>query len=252
MPQGGRLRIRTSATTLSEGLLHAGGMIPPGRYCVLSVADEGTGMPPEVLSRIFEPFFTTKGGTRGTGLGLSTVYGIVEQLGGHLVVQSAPGRGSSFELYLPMLEATATVMVQRPMGVALGDEVILVVEDLGAIRSLAQRTLSRAGYRVVTAESGEEARMAGRRAPRIDLIVMDVMLPGERGPAVARELKELHPAARIIYVSGNLGMREEDSSPDGQQWFLQKPFSPEQLLSIVRTALDAPVQSGVAPETPRT
>ncbi len=252
MPQGGRLSIRTSTANLTAGLLHAGGVIPAGRYCILSVVDEGTGMPPEVLSRIFEPFFTTKGGTRGTGLGLSTVYGIVQQIGGYLVVQSTPGRGSSFELYFPAAEAAPSASVHLPPGKAFGDAVVLVVEDQDDIRALAQRILSRAGYRVVTAGTGDEARMVGRRTTRIHLIVMDVELAGERGPTVARELKDVHPSARVVYISGNLGVREEDGLPDGQQWFLQKPFSPEQLLSTVRAALDAPVHSGIAPEAPTT
>jgi PAS domain S-box-containing protein len=253
MPQGGRLRIRTAATRLAAGLLHAGGSVPPGAYTVLSVADEGAGMPPEVLSRIFEPFFTTKGGTRGTGLGLSTVYGIVQQAGGHIVVESAVGRGSTFELYFPAAEAERLgPTVQRPLGAAWGDEAILLVEDQAPIRALAQRTLTRAGYSILTAESGDQARSVARNASRIDLIVMDVLLPGERGPRVACDLRELHPAARVLFISGNLGVAGEECLPDGPQAFLQKPFNPEQLLSAVRAALDAPLPDGVARVARRT
>ena len=253
MPQGGRLRIRTSATRLDAGLLHDAGVVPPGAYTVLRVADEGTGMTPEVLSRIFEPFFTTKGGTRGTGLGLSTVYGIVQQAGGHIVVQSAASRGSTFELYFPAAASEpARVTAQRPLGTKSGGEAILLVEDQPAIRELAQRSLTRAGYSLLTAEHGDQARSVARNAPRVDLIVMDVQLPGERGPRVASDLRELHPAARLLFMSGNLGVAEEECLPDGMQWFLQKPFSPEQLLAAVRAALDAPLPSGIAPGGRRT
>jgi two-component system cell cycle sensor histidine kinase/response regulator CckA len=241
---GHGLTIRTSTASLTE-LAAPGSVIPPGRYIVLSkrryqdVAGCWAGS---------SAFFYDEGRHRGTGLGLSMVYGIVRQLGGHLVVRvlRAGAAASSCTSRRPRPAGGRGL----PPGAAWGG--ILVVEDQAVIRSLAQRTLSRAGYLVVTAESGEEARVVGRRTTRIHLIVMDIGLPGERGPAVARDLRELHPAARILYISGNLGMREEDTTPDGPHWFLQKPFSPEQLLTTVRTALDAPVPSGIAPGTPGT
>jgi PAS domain S-box-containing protein len=248
MPQGGRLRIRTFTSRLADGLLHGGGVVPPGEYAVLSVADEGSGMTPDVLGRIFEPFFTTKGGTRGSGLGLSSVYGIVQQAGGHIVVQSTAGRGSTFDLYFPAAEAEpAPATVQRPVGAVRGDEAILLVEDQPAIRLLVQRTLTRAGYSVLPAENGDQARSLAKQAAHLDLIVMDVLLPGERGPRVACDLRVLHPAARLLFISGNLDVADEAGLPDGPQWFLQKPFNPEQLLSTVRAALDAPLHSGIAP-----
>jgi len=247
MPQGGRLRIRTTLVELSAGLRHAGGMIPRGRYVVLGISDEGTGMTPEVQSHIFEPFFTTKGGTRGTGLGLSTVYGILQQSSGHVVVQSTLGRGSSFELYFPAAEVDqARPKVLRPLGAAPGDEQILLVEDQASIRALAERVLKRAGYTVLTAESGDEARSVARAAGRIHLIMMDVLLPGERGPRVAQDLRTMHPGARLVYVSGTSGVPGESGLP-ATRWFLQKPFTAEQLLSTVRAALDAPAES-IAPE----
>ncbi len=241
MPRGGRLRIQTAVADLGAGLLHAGGVVPPGRYIQLTVADEGVGMPPEVLDRIFEPFFTTKGGTRGAGLGLSTVYGIMQQAGGHVVVQSASGRGSSFDLYFPAAQAEATgVTVNRPIGAAWGDETILVVEDQPAIRALAQRVLTQAGYTALIAESGDQARTVVLNASRLHLIVMDVLLPGEHGPQVAAELRLAHPEARLLFISGNSGVGEEAELPEGQYWFLQKPFTPDQFLATVRSALDAP------------
>ena len=246
MPQGGLLRIRTAVADLGAGLLHAGGVVPPGRYVQLTVADEGIGMSPEVLDRIFEPFFTTKGGSRGSGLGLSTVYGIIQQAAGHIVVQTATGRGTSFDLYFPMAQAEAGgVTVQRPLGAAWGDETILVVEDQPAIRSLAQRVLARAGYSVLLAESGDAARSVARNASRLHLIVMDVLLPGERGPRVAAELREQHPEARVLFISGNSGVDDEPSLPEGPYWFLQKPFTPDQFLATVRSALDAPIASAL-------
>jgi two-component system cell cycle sensor histidine kinase/response regulator CckA len=252
MPQGGRLSIRTSAAQLEAGLLHPGGVVPPGRYVLLSVADEGSGMAPEVLDRIFEPFFTTKGGTRGTGLGLSTVYGILQQASAHVLVRSLPGRGTTFDLYFPAAEALlAAGTVNRPLGAAWGDESILVVEDQPAIRFLAERVLTRAGYSVLTAENGDAARAQARQASRLHLIVMDILLPGERGPRVAAELRQFHPEARLVFISGNTGVGEETYLPEGQHWFLQKPFTPEQFLATVRAALDAPVPSTIAPESPR-
>ena len=246
MPHGGRLGVRTRTADLSAGLLHSGGVIPRGRYVVLSVKDEGIGMSPEIQSHIFEPFFTTKGGNKGTGLGLSTVYGIVQQSGGHIVVQSAPGQGTSFDLYFPATQSGASrPQVLRPLGATPGDEHILLVEDQDSIRTLTERVLKRAGYTVLSAESGAAARDVARRTERIHLIVMDVLLPGERGPRVAEELLALHPAAKLVYVSGTSSSSDESGLP-AMQWFLQKPFTTEQLLSTVRSALDAPTES-VAP-----
>ena len=241
MPQGGRLRISTRLAELPAGLLHAGGVVPGGRWIVLTVADEGTGMPPDVLVRIFEPFFTTKGGSRGTGLGLSTVHGIVQQQKGHIVVQSEPQRGSTFELYFPALVELEPPRVARPLGAGSGSETILLVEDQAAIRTLAERTLRRAGYTVLSAESGSAARELAGRTGSIQLVVMDVLLPGERGPRVARELKRLHPEAGLLFISGHDQLETEDSlaAGPGPHWFLQKPWSPDQLLSMVRAALDA-------------
>ena len=242
MPRGGMLRIRTAVADLGAGLLHGGGVVPPGTYVLLSVADQGTGMTPEVMDRIFEPFFTTKGGTRGTGLGLSTVYGIIQQAGGHVVVQSAPGKGTRFDLYFPVARSEpADTTVNRPLGAAWGDETILIVEDQPAIRALAQRVLTRAGYAALIAESGDQARLVARGADRLHLIVMDVLLPGERGPKVAADLREAHPEARLLFISGNSGVGEEAELPDEPFWFLQKPFTPDQFLATVRSALDAPV-----------
>ncbi|HEV8151169.1 MAG TPA: response regulator [Gemmatimonadales bacterium] len=248
MPQGGRLLIRTSEVSLASGLLHAHGVVPPGRYVLLSVADRGVGMTADVVDHIFEPFFTTKG-MRGSGLGLSTVYGIVRQSGGYVVVQSTPGAGTRFDLYLPAAAAApATPSVARPHGAAWGDEALLVVEDQPAIRALVQRVLSSAGYAVLLAENGDEARLLARRATRLHLIIMDILLSGERGPELAGELRELHPSARILFISGNTGLADEAHLPEGSHWFLQKPFGPEQLLTTVRAALDAPTASTIAPD----
>jgi CheY-like chemotaxis protein len=216
---------------------------------VLSVKDEGIGMIPEVQSHIFEPFFTTKGGTKGTGLGLSTVYGILQQSDGHIVLQSAPGQGSNFELYFHATEAEVTrPKVLRPLGATPGDECILLVEDQDSIRTLADRVLKRAGYTVLSAETGAVARELAGRTQQIHLIVMDVLLPGERGTRVAEDLLALHPGAKLVYISGTSD-HSEDSGLPAMRWFLQKPFTTEQLLSAVRNALDSPNES-VAPDGP--
>ena len=247
MPGGGRLRIRTSATTLSAGLLHSGGVVPAGRYVQLTVADEGVGMTPEVMARMFEPFFTTKAGGKGAGLGLSTVYGIVKQCGGHLVAQSTPGAGSIFDLYFPAGENPAAAPGTARGGSVPAGRTILVVEDTPAILSLAERVLARAGYSLLTAEHGSGARdLAAAPGARIDLILMDLLLPGERGPQVAVDLQRLHPEARLVFISGSMGVSEEAFLPPGRYWFLQKPFTPDQLLHVIRQALDTPAEPAVA------
>jgi PAS domain S-box-containing protein len=252
MPRGGRLSVATSACELAAGLAYDGGLVPPGRYVLLTVADNGTGMTPETRRRIFEPFFTTKGGSRGTGLGLSTVYGIMQQVRGHIVVTTAPEQGTRFDLYFPTAAPGSApgTPVTRPLGAARGDERILLVEDEPAVRTLTERVLSRAGYHVMAAPDGSTARVLASEAALLQLILMDVLLPGERGPGVASELLERHPEARIVFISGIDGLAGEENLPPGRHWFLSKPFTQSQLLGVVRAALDgAPAsrpESGIA------
>jgi PAS domain S-box-containing protein len=238
MPRGGRLTLRTGNREL-DGAARPG--LPPGRYVVLAVSDDGVGMDAEVRARVFEPFFTTKG-EHGTGLGLATVYGIVKQSGGHVEVESEPGRGTTFTLYLPAAEEPGAPgrSHQGLPPLPRGSETVLVVEDDGVLRGLACRILGGCGYQVLEAANGAEAvRLAGAHAGRIDLVVTDVVMPSMGGRETADQVVGLHPEAKVLFVSGytdDAVVRHgvlEDEMP-----FLQKPFRPAALAGKVRELLD--------------
>jgi two-component system, cell cycle sensor histidine kinase and response regulator CckA len=244
MPLGGRLTVEAGRADVEREEPALPAPLAPGRYVRLAVRDTGTGMPPEVLSRIFEPFYTTKEPAKGTGLGLSTVYGIVTQSRGHLRVDSAPGRGTTFELFFPWAGAAAPASSSaRRVPAHGGAETVLLVEDDTTLLRLAAATLERAGYRVLTAASGADAlRLAAGRGVAdgsIDLVITDVVMPGMPGPTLARRLEAAHPAARVLYMSGYAddtmarhGVSEERVS------FLAKPFAPDELTRRVREVLD--------------
>jgi len=244
MPGGGMVTVRT-ATIEAEELREE----PPSgaeSYVMLEVRDTGIGMSPDVQARIFEPFFTTKPQGEGTGLGLSTVYGIVRQSGGTIQVESAPGQGATFRVILPRAEAevrreptltTRPVTRARP---AKAKETILVVEDEVDVREFVAQTLAAQGYRVLVARDGEEAdALARERGGPIDLLLTDVVMPRMPGPEVARRLRSDRPAMRVLFMSGHTGQ-----APEGADWptpstFLSKPFSVAHLLHEVQTALSA-------------
>jgi two-component system cell cycle sensor histidine kinase/response regulator CckA len=233
MPGGGELTIEMGTAT------------PGGRpHAVLAVSDTGVGMSEAVRVRLFEPFFTTKGPGRGTGLGLATVYGIVEQSGGRIEVDSAPGRGSTFRVYLPQVVAPAALPAEAPAAPpagAKGGETVLVVEDDDAVRALTRACLEARGYAVLAAGDAEEAgRVAADYPGRIDLMVTDVVMPGCGGRELAGRLTAARPGLRVLYVSGHTedavlrhGVR------DAEVAFLQKPFLPDALARKVRELLDA-------------
>jgi PAS domain S-box-containing protein len=210
---------------------------------MLSVSDTGVGMDAETQSHAFEPFFTTKPIGTGTGLGLSTVYGIVTQSGGTVRVSSAPGRGSEFRVYLPRVEGRAEARDRdvRP-GPVRGSETVLLVEDDDAVRALVRRTLAGAGYRVLEAGRPSEALdSASRHTGHVHLLLTDVMLPESNGFALSRQLAVLRPGLRVLYVSGQAGGHLEAAGlGTGEGAFLAKPFTPEALLRSVRDVLDAP------------
>jgi two-component system cell cycle sensor histidine kinase/response regulator CckA len=241
---GGHIRIETGDMVF-DGSQAAwdGTPIPAGRYVVLSVGDTGEGMPPEVMSRAFEPFFTTKEPGQGTGLGLSTVYGIVKQSGGHLRAHSQVGEGSVFTAYLPRLDAVDPAPPPAPEAAepAGGTETVLLVEDEEAVRRFARRVLTRAGYTVLEASEGVQAVEAARRfAGRIAVVVSDVVMPAMGGYATARELATVLPHTPVVFISGYTGedvLRRGGLPPDAP--FLQKPFTPAALLEQVRQAIDA-------------
>ncbi len=223
----------------------AAGLAPrlEGPLVMLSVSDTGVGMDPETQVHAFEPFFTTKPAGSGTGLGLSTVYGIVTQSGGAIRVFSAPGRGSEFRVYLPRVEGRAEARPgdARP-GPVRGSETVLLVEDDGAVRALVRRALAGAGYRVLEAgRAGEALESASRHAGHVDLLLTDVMLRESNGFALSRQLAALIPGLRVLYVSGHAGGHLEAAGlGTGEGAFLAKPFTPEVLLRRVRDVLDAP------------
>ena len=254
MTQAGRVTIATAPATLDEiyAQRHAAITIPAGDYVLLSVSDTGSGMDGLVQSRIFEPFFTTKPTGQGTGLGLSTVYGIVKQSGGFIWVYSEPGHGSHFKIYLPRATSAPVTPEERPPGPMPtgGNETILVVEDEEMVRSLACRGLRSLGYTVLEATNGKEAlRSISERSVPIHLVVSDVVMPGMGGRELGQRLSLLEPHLPLLYMSGYTGedvVRRgllEAGSP-----FLQKPFITEALGRKVREMLDHRA-AGAAPRS---
>jgi PAS domain S-box-containing protein len=240
----GRVTVATGQATLDEiyAQSHAGIGIPPGEYVFLSVTDTGSGMSPEVQARIFEPFFTTKPVGQGTGLGLSTVYGIVKQSDGFVWCYTEPGHGSRFKIYLPRAGARSLPMAPPgpPAEFRGGNETILVVEDEEVVRALACRGLREQGYTVLEARHGREAldRLAERRHP-VDLVISDVVMPELGGRELGARLAALQPDLPILYMSGYTGddVIQRGLLEPGVP-FLQKPFTPEGLARKVRQMLD--------------
>ena len=246
MPDGGKLWIETRNVDLEPGIANDQASIKPGRYVMLSVRDTGVGISSETLPHIFEPFYTTKESGRGTGLGLSTVYGIVKQSGGHITVSSELGKGTTFKVYLPRVEE----IEQRPQkaewaepATGGGGETILLVEDEPAVRELACTVLADQGYTVIEAQNSEDAvRLAGKHRSEIHLLLTDVVMPGMSGRDLAKHLTALHPYLRVLYMSGytNNVIAENGALEEGLS-FLQKPFTPGALTQRVRETLDRPV-----------
>jgi CheY-like chemotaxis protein len=210
----------------------------------LTVADDGSGIDPDVLPHIFEPFFTTKELGQGTGLGLSTVYGIVQAASGCITVNSSASDGTTMRVYLPRIERpvgdTATVQT-RTLEPAEGTELVLLVEDEPAVRSLAERVLLRQGYHVLAAGSGVEAlELVNGTHGQIDLLVTDVVMPEMGGVQLAEQLLALRPDLRVLFISGYAADAVPTTDATGRQlFFLEKPFSPAHFAEYVRHVLDA-------------
>ncbi len=242
-PDGGKLVIGTANVTVESDLMHEGVRIPAGEYVTLSVADTGSGMTEETKAHLFEPFFTTKDSGHGTGLGLSTVYGIVKQSGGEILVHSEVGRGSTFTAYFPRLTRTGRRISQPGAASALervGTETILVAEDDDALLSLTLRILQQAGYHVLEARTAAAAiELGALYEGEIHLLIADVVLPDQSGRTVAARLTALRPGLRVMFMSG---YTEDDVMRRGvsasHSDFLQKPFTPDQLARRVREVLD--------------
>ncbi|MDB5049748.1 MAG: sensor hybrid histidine kinase [Fibrobacteres bacterium] len=254
MPDGGKLVVQTRNLHLDAGDRPPEEGMCSGDYVVLGVTDTGTGMDEDTRSHLFEPFFTTKAPGKGTGLGLATVYGIVKQSGGHLSVQSEPGRGSVFKIYLkasfetPSRSASAAPADSSP--VADGNETILVVEDEKAVRGFLREVLERRGYRVLEAGNGHDAlEMAAEAASRggtlpgnegeIRLLLTDVVMAGLNGRELADEVTGLLPGIKVLYISGyaDSAIVHQEVIEEGLD-FLRKPFTPMDLSRKVRSVLD--------------
>jgi CheY-like chemotaxis protein len=241
MPRGGRIVIETANRDPHPAARDAGTGAAGGGFVAISVSDTGHGMDAVTLSHLFEPFFTTKAAEKGTGLGLASVYGIVQQSGGRIDVQSAPGQGTCFLISLPrtMGDAEPTLPLRSVAGSG-GHETLLLVEDDEALRSVTREILEAAGYRVLAASRPDDAaRVSLEHGERIDLLLSDVVMPSRSGPELAAELLSRRPELRVLYTSGYTsdaaalqGLAESGARP------LQKPFTSAELLREVRAALD--------------
>ena len=256
MPGGGRLTIETTNAELDAAYAVLHPPAKPGPYVMLAMSDTGTGMDAETQSHVFEPFFTTKPVGEGTGLGLSTVYGIVKQSDGYIWVYSEVGVGTTFKIYLPRSDtAAAAPSEERPAPAACTSETVLLVEDEDALRGLLRETLEGNGYVVLVAHDGAQAlQIADAHAGPLHLILTDLIMPGINGRSAAEVIVSTRPAVKVLYISGysdEAVARSGALSPGSA--FLSKPFTPRELLVKVRDLLDGP--SGLpasAPRKPRT
>jgi signal transduction histidine kinase len=244
MPAGGRLTIETANAYLDDAYARDHEEVKPGQYVQICVSDTGAGMPPEVVERAFDPFYTTKGVGRGTGLGLSQVHGFVKQSGGHVKIYSEPSVGTAVKLYLPRsLAAEAQVAAAPPAGVprALGEEIVLVVEDEERVRHLSVDALRELGYVVVQAADANQALTVLEMQPAVDLLFTDIVMPDMNGRRLADKAREARPNLKVLYTTGytrnaivHNGMLDRGVS------FLPKPFTLDQLALKVRETLDGP------------
>lgn len=240
MPRGGALTVQVGLTELEADEVPE---LPPGQHVVLTVSDTGEGMEEAIVGKIFEPFFTTKDKERGTGLGLSTVFGIVKQSGGHIAVDSIPGAGTTFRLWFPATDRP--VDETRPVEVSQrdlrGTETVLLIEDDEPVREILRLVLERAGYTVLDARNGGEALLVSEEFDaEIELLVTDVVMPRVSGPVIARRLLKRRPDMRVLFVSGYADdkLEQHDVHRLGAA-LLSKPVTPDTLLSAVRAVLDA-------------
>jgi two-component system, cell cycle sensor histidine kinase and response regulator CckA len=251
MPEGGQLTVETENVELDSAYAKDHVTVRPGRYVMLAVSDTGVGMSGETIAHIFEPFYTTKESGRGTGLGLSTVYGIVKQSGGYVWVYSEPGRGTTFKVYLPRVDEAVESLAAVAKGGgakraerAAGTETILLVEDEPQLRELTREVLTARGYSVVEAKNPEEAeRLAAEYGARIQLLLTDVIMPGISGRELAKKLSARNPGMRVLYMSGyTYNVIAQNGTLERGVAFLQKPFTPGLLAEKVRDVLDAVMQ----------
>jgi PAS domain S-box-containing protein len=242
MPEGGQIAVETS-TTVIEASSALRRHLSPGAYLTLVVRDSGIGMDEATLSRIFEPFFTTKGIGQGTGLGLATTYAIVDQLKGHIDVQSAVGHGTTFTIYIPVMQGAAgesaphdAAADRRP---SRGSETVLLVEDEQSVRAMLRRTLEREGYTVIEAADAEAGLALAASSSGIDMVVTDMMMPGMNGRVFAERLRKSYPTLRVVFMSGYADDTVRGPGlVDATHVFIQKPFTGAQLAATIRAVLD--------------
>ena len=245
IPQGGKIVIEAVNAILDSNQARQAGDITPGKYAMVLVTDDGTGMPDEVKEHIFEPFFTTKEEGKGTGLGLATCYGIINQSGGHIEVESRPGIGTTFTLYLPQVDSEPTTPVADPSEeqarqLPKGNETVLLAEDEPVVRSVLASMLNDQGYNVLQAANGDEALSLAQRHRQDDihLLLADIVMPQMNGIDLANQFLTIHPYTRILFTSG---YPDEPVLRQGSVDFIQKPFVPAALSRKVREVLDKPV-----------
>lgn len=247
MPRGGRLILRTQVARLSEEFCRSRFRLKPGDYVMFSVIDTGEGMTPEVLSHAFEPFFTTKPKGKGTGLGLATVYAIVQQCHGHIEIESQLGRGTTVKIWFPRLETSSdAVPVEIEDEAQQGTETILVVEDEDLVRDLTARILRSLGYNVLEATNGKEGlAIVEKLHGRVDLVLTDVIMPQMGGQEMAEKLLERYPNIKIVYTSGftEVAITERGRSISAGRW-IPKPYTREILARRIREVLDRNASGG--------
>jgi CheY-like chemotaxis protein len=243
MPDGGHLTVETSNTHLDDAYAAVHPEVEPGQYVLIAVTDTGSGMPPEVVERAFDPFYSTKGAGRGTGLGLSQVYGFVKQSGGHVKIYSEPGQGTSVKLYLPRFTGNTAARTSdalaepKPLGAAT--EVILVVEDEPAVRNMSVDALRELGYTVVPAENATQALQQLDLQPSISLLFTDIVMPDMNGRRLADQAVERRPDLKVLYTTGyTQNAVIHNGTLDPGVAFLPKPFSLDSLARKVRQVLD--------------
>jgi PAS domain S-box-containing protein len=242
MPRGGKFILETGTAKFDEAFAEQRQAMPAGKYVVLAISDTGNGMDEATVSRIFEPFFTTKEAGKGTGLGLATVYGIVKQSAGHILVYSEPGHGTTFKIYLPSAEHKIGLLTRaeaESVGPKRQGTTILLVEDDEVMRSLTKKVLEEHGYTVVEANDGESALESVQSYPgQIDLLLTDVVMRRVSGPELVERLGSSHPTLKVVYMSGYTGelIAEREVLKRGVT-LLEKPFTRTALLNTIHTAL---------------
>jgi CheY-like chemotaxis protein len=243
MPEGGTITIETANKILDAAYAAQNADVTPGDYAMIAVTDTGSGIPAAVLARVFEPFFTTKEVGKGSGLGLSMVYGFVKQSGGHVKIYSEEGRGTTVRLYLPKAEAaheTRKASAQNEMAMPKGKETILIVEDDPMVRDMAVKGLRDLGYSVLEAENGMRALHILQNGKPVDLLFTDVVMPGGlSGADLAKRVAELRPELKVLFTSGFAEASFQNGSrPESLAPMLSKPYRYNELARMVRNVLN--------------